>query len=116
MEHVIVESISKHLEDNEAARNSQHGFVKRKPCLINLVSSYDKVDAGRAVNVKYLCFSEVSDPVFYDILISKLRKYSINETTVKWIHNWLDHCDQSSHQWLTVYLGGDTVGLARFLS
>ncbi|PKU44198.1 rna-directed dna polymerase from mobile element jockey-like [Limosa lapponica baueri] len=47
------------------------------------------MDEKRAVDVVYLDFSKAFDTVSHNILIAKLRKYGLDEWTVKWIENWL---------------------------
>lgn len=39
----------------------------------------------------YFDFSKAFNTVSYDKLISKLRKYSPDEITVRWMCDWLDH-------------------------
>ncbi|CAM5099897.1 unnamed protein product [Eretmochelys imbricata] len=94
MEQVLKESILKHLEERKVIRNSQHGFTKGKSCLTNLIAFYDKitgsVDEGKAVDVLFLDFSKTFDMVSHSILVSKLKKYGLDEWTIRWIESWLD--------------------------
>ncbi|CAM4577256.1 unnamed protein product [Lepidochelys kempii] len=94
MEQVLKESILKHLEERKVIRNSQHGFTKGKSCLTNLIAFYDEitgsVDEGKAVDVLSLDFSKAFDTVSHSILASKLRKYRLDECTVRWVESWLD--------------------------
>ncbi|CAM5077379.1 unnamed protein product [Natator depressus] len=94
MEQVLKESILKHLEERKVIRNSQHGFTKGKSCLTNLIAFYDKitgsVDEGKAVDVLFLDFSKAFDTVSHSILASKLKKYGLDEWTIRWIESWLD--------------------------
>ncbi|CAM4479178.1 unnamed protein product [Caretta caretta] len=94
MEQVLKESILKHLEERKVIRNSQHGFTKGKSCLTNLISFCDEitgsVDEGKAVDVLFLDFSKAFDPVSHGILASKLKKYGLDERTIRWIESWLD--------------------------
>ncbi|KAJ7410835.1 rna-directed dna polymerase from mobile element jockey-like [Willisornis vidua] len=54
MEQIILSAIKWHVQDNQGTKLSQHGFVKGRSCLTNLIS-YDKmtslVDEGKAVDV-----------------------------------------------------------------
>ncbi|CAM4390866.1 unnamed protein product [Caretta caretta] len=92
MEQVLEESILKHLEERKVIRNSQH--AKGKSCLTNLIAFYDQitgsVDEGKAVDVLFLDFSKAFDTVSHSILASKLKKYGLDEWTIRWIESWLD--------------------------
>ncbi|CAM4425704.1 unnamed protein product [Lepidochelys kempii] len=94
MEQVLKESILKHLEERKVIRNSQHGFIKGKSCLTNLIAFYynitGSVDEGKAVDVLFLDFSKTFDTVSHSILASKLKKYGLDEWTIKWTESWLD--------------------------
>jgi len=48
------------------------------------------VDEGRAVDVVYLHFSKAFDTDSHNILLGKLRKYGLDEWSVKCIENWLN--------------------------
>ncbi|CAM5123427.1 unnamed protein product [Eretmochelys imbricata] len=94
MEQILKESILKHLEERKVIGNSQHGFTKGKSCLTILLAFYDKitgsVDEGKAVDVLFLDVSKAFDTVSHSILASKLKKYGLDEWTVRWIEGWLD--------------------------
>ncbi|CAM4700866.1 unnamed protein product, partial [Lepidochelys kempii] len=98
MEQVLKESILKHLEERKVIRNSQQGFTKGKSCLTNLIAFYDEitgsVDEGKAVDVLFLDFSKAFDMVSHSILDSKLKKYGLDEWTIRWIESWLDYWAQ----------------------
>lgn len=68
------------VQDNQEMRPSQHGFVKRRSYLTDLISFYEKVshlvDQGKFVHVIYLYFSKASDIVFHSIL-QKLAAHSL---------------------------------------
>jgi len=42
------------------------------------------IDEGRAVDVVYLDFSKAFNTVSHSILLGKLRKYGLDEGSVKW--------------------------------
>jgi len=94
MEQLILEVINKQVEEKKVIRSSQHGFTKGKSCLTNLIAFYDGmtgwVDEGRAMDVVYLDFSKAFDTVSHNILLGKLRKYGLDEWSVRWIENWLN--------------------------
>ncbi|KAK4817156.1 hypothetical protein QYF61_002890 [Mycteria americana] len=54
MEQIILSAITRHVENNQGIKPSQHGFRKGRSCLTNLISFYDKVtrlvDEGKAVD------------------------------------------------------------------
>ncbi|CAM4527402.1 unnamed protein product [Caretta caretta] len=94
MNQVIKESTLKHLKERKVIRNSQHGFTKGKSCLTKLISfSHEitgSVDMAKAVDVIYLDFSKAFGMVSHSILTSKLKKYRLDEWTIRWIESWLD--------------------------
>lgn len=59
MEKVILRLTEKHLRDNAVIGYSQHGLIRGKPYLTNLISFYDKVihlnSQGKPVDVGFLC-------------------------------------------------------------
>ncbi|CAM5124072.1 unnamed protein product [Natator depressus] len=44
----------------------------------------------QAVDVLFLDFSKAFDTVSHSILVSKLRKYGLDECTIRWVESWLD--------------------------
>ena len=83
----VIAQISNSLHPN------QHGFLKRKSCLTNLLTFTEKVtamvDAGSPVDVVYLDYAKAFDKVPHRGLILKMRAIGISENIVNWVEEWL---------------------------
>ncbi|KAK4821524.1 hypothetical protein QYF61_021927 [Mycteria americana] len=88
MEQIILSAITRHVQDNQVIRPSQHGFMKGRSCLTNLISFYDKVtglvNEGKAVDVVYLDFSKAFDTISHSILLEKLAAHGLDGCTLRW--------------------------------
>ena len=73
--------------------SSQHGFVKNKSRLKNLLMVLDvvcsHVDNGVPVDVIYLDFKKAFDKVPHQRLLTKIRAHGIAGHIVNWIDSWL---------------------------
>ena len=89
MEQLILSTITQHVRDTQMIRPSQHGFMKGRSCLTNLISFYDRVtcllDEGKAVDVVCLDFSKAFDTVFHSILLAKLAARVLDGHTLHWV-------------------------------
>ncbi|KAK4810310.1 hypothetical protein QYF61_017357 [Mycteria americana] len=94
MEQIILSATTWHVPDNQVIRPSQHGFMKGRSCLTNLISFYGKVthleDEGKAVDLVYLDFSKAFDTVSHSVLLEKLAAHGLDGRTLCWVKNWLD--------------------------
>ncbi|KAK4812180.1 hypothetical protein QYF61_009072 [Mycteria americana] len=94
MEQFILSVLNRHVQANQGIRPSQHGFMKSRSCLTNLISFYNQVtclvDEGKAVGVIYLDFSKAFDTVSHSILLEKLAAHGLGGCTLHWVKNWLD--------------------------
>ncbi|TRZ08523.1 hypothetical protein HGM15179_018580 [Zosterops borbonicus] len=83
MEKIILGAIEKHLKDNTFIGHSQHGFIRGKSCLSNLISSNDKVthlvDQGKPVDVIFLNFSKAFDIVSNSNLLNKMSSTQLDK-------------------------------------
>ena len=72
VEQIVLRVITRHLQGKQAIRPSQHGFMKGRSCLTNLIF-YDQVtclvDEGKAVDVVYLDMIKAFDTVSHSILL-----------------------------------------------
>ena len=79
---------------NQGIRPSQHGFMKGRSCLTNLISFYDQVthlvEEGKAVDIVCLDFSKALDTVPHSILLENLAAHGLDGCTLHWIKNWLN--------------------------
>ena len=72
---------------------SQHGFLKAKSCLTNLLCFLEEitkwVDDGSPVDVIYLDFQKAFDKVPHQRLISKFNSHGMGNSLINWIEQWL---------------------------
>ncbi|GAB0209319.1 mitochondrial enolase superfamily member 1 [Grus japonensis] len=88
VEQIILNAITRPVQDNQVIRPNQHGFMKGRSCLTNLISFYDKMthlaDEGKAVDVVYLDFSKAFDTISHSILLEKLADHGLDGCTLHW--------------------------------
>ncbi|GAB0207002.1 mitochondrial enolase superfamily member 1 [Grus japonensis] len=88
MEQIILSALTRQVQDNQGIRPSQHGFMKGRSCLTNLISFYDQVthlvDEGKAVDVIYLDFGKAFNTVSHSILLEKLAAHGLDRCTLHW--------------------------------
>ena len=102
MEQFIFSMLTRHVQDSQGMRPSQHDFMKGRSCLTNLISFYDQVtclvDEGKAVDVIYLDFSKTFHTVSYSILLEKLAVHGLDRCTLgKNMAEWLS--PESGSEW-----------------
>ena len=72
---------------------SQHGFLKAKSCLTNLLCFLEEitkwVDDGSPVDVIYLDFRKAFYKVPHQRLILKLKSHGMGNSIINWIEQWL---------------------------
>ncbi len=93
MESFIHERIMSFCSVNGLISKAQHGFVKRKGCLTNLLEARDilteAIHLSFSVDVIYTDFAKAFDKVPHRRLLQKLSTYGICGSVFKWIKDWL---------------------------
>ena len=93
LESLIKDNILEHVRKYNLIMESQHGFVKKRSCLTNLleflefVSNY--VDQGYPIDVVYLDFQKAFDKVPHKRLMLKIKSLGIIGNIYNWIEDWL---------------------------
>ena len=127
-ESILRDAILEHLIKNQLLRDSQHGFLRGRSCLSNLLAFLDKVtdyvDKGINVDVIFSDLAKAFDKVPHVRLMNKVRAHGIDGSVSNWIENWLRGRKQrvcirgEGSTWLEVISGvpqGSVLGLILFL-
>ena len=81
------------LVKHKLINHSQHGFLKARSCLTNLLCFFEEitkwVDEGSPVDVIYLDFQKAFDKVPHQRLIRKLKSHGMGNSIINWIEQWL---------------------------
>ena len=93
LETIIRDHMMDFLIKHKLINPSQHGFLKAKSCLTNLLCFLEEitkwVDDGSPVDVIYLDFQKAFDKVPHQRLISKLKSHGMGNSLINWIEQWL---------------------------
>jgi hypothetical protein len=93
MESIIRDAMTQHLQTNKLIKDSQHGFLKDRSCVTNLLEFLEKattvVDSGKGFDVIYLDFAKAFDKVPVERLLNKCRAHGIRGRVLHWIRGWL---------------------------
>jgi len=98
LESIIKEEIARHLDINCPIGKTQHGFMKGRSCLTNLVEFFENitcaVDNGEPVDVVYLDFQKAFGKVPHQRLLHKIKVHSVMGNVLAWIEDWLTNRKQ----------------------
>ena len=86
----------RHLKDNKLINKSQHGFMRKRSCLTNLIEFSEyitiQIDEGNPVDVICLDFQKAFDKVPHARLICKLKAHGISGKILTWIDKKPSYC------------------------
>ncbi|KAK4806483.1 hypothetical protein QYF61_013976 [Mycteria americana] len=92
MEQILLEDISKPMEEREVIRGSQQGFTKANvPGLSGGLLPWSNCISGqgKSYNITYLGFCMSFDMVPHNILAAILDRHGFDGWTVRWRRKWL---------------------------
>ena len=99
IERIIKTRIVKHLLDHNILCKTQHGFLKGRNCLTQLLKHIDTILnnflKGLDTDSIYLDFSKAFDKVDHKTLLSKLHSYGIRGKLLSWIESYLSDRTQT---------------------
>ena len=82
-----------HIEKNKLFSDHQHGFMKNRSCLTNLLETFEEwtsaLDAGYGLDVLYLDYQKTFDTVPYQRLMVKLKWYGVDKSLLRWISEFV---------------------------
>lgn len=93
MESIIRDAIVDHLTNNDLISDNQHGFMRNRSCLTNLLEFLETltscIDDGFSADLIFLDFAKAFDKVPRLRLLNKLKAHSIDGLVLNWIESWL---------------------------
>ena len=93
LERLIKDHLVDFLVKNKLINPSQHGFLKARSCLTNMLCFLEDVtkwlDEGSPVDIIYLDFKKAFDKVPHQRLLFKLKAHGIGNGMINWIEKWL---------------------------
>ena len=88
MERIIKDEMTNHLSINNLIAKDQHGFIKLKSCVTNLLETLDVItealNIGFYAVIIFLDFEKAFDKVIHSLLLLKLTGYGFDTKIVSW--------------------------------
>ena len=92
-ESIIRDHIMNHLYRNQLLTECQHGFVRSRSCITQLLECLDAwtdmLDQGGSIDVVYMDYAKAFDKVAHERLLRKLQGYGLTAQLIKWIRSFL---------------------------
>ena len=93
LEKLIKDHMVDFLVKHKLLNSSQHGFLKARSCLTNMLCFLEEItkwiDVGSPVDIIYLDFQKAFDKVPHQRLLLKLKAHGIGDSITDWIEQWL---------------------------
>ena len=93
LERLIKDHMVDFLVKHKLLNSSQHGFLKARSCLTNMLCFLEEItkwiDVGSPLDIIYLDFQKAFDKVPYQRLLLKLKAHGIGDSITDWIEQWL---------------------------
>ncbi|CAH8657915.1 unnamed protein product [Dicrocoelium dendriticum] len=93
LEKIVKKSLLQLLESKNLLTSAQHGFLKGRSCITNLLLTRHEwlqaLNKGQSVDVIYIDFSKAFDKVNHAVLLDRLRMCGVGGSLHKWISNFL---------------------------
>lgn len=93
MERILRDKVVGHVTRQKLLTAQQHGFIRKKSCLSNLLCFLDeitkRIDKGQRVEVCYLDFQKAFDSVNHRFLLAKLESFQLGKGLIGWIEKFL---------------------------
>ena len=93
LDRLIKDHMVDFLVKHKLLNSSQHGFLKARSCLTNMLCFLEEItkwiDVGSPVDIIYLDFQKAFDKVPHQRLLLKLKAHGIGDSITDWIEQWL---------------------------